>query len=99
VFSEKREALLPHTPTARELGIDVVASPFTGVAGPKGMEKAVLGKLQRVFKQVVEDKEFLAIMEKAGENVDPKIGDDFLAVWKNDFEGYSEIARKMGFIK
>lgn len=99
VFSEKREALLPDTPTAREMGIDVVASPFTGIAGPKGLDKAVLTKLRHIFKQVVEDKEFLAAMKKAGENVDPKMGEDFLAVWKNDFEGYSEIVRKMGFVK
>jgi len=99
VFSEKRDVLLPNTPTARELGIDIVASPFTGIAGPKGMDKAVLNKLRQVFKQVVNDKEFINLMEKAGESLDPKIGEEFLAVWKNDFEGYSEIAKKMGFIK
>ena len=99
VFGEKRDAAFSNTPMARELGIDVVASPFTGIAGPKGLDKAVLGKLRQVFKQVVEDKEFLTMMKKAGEDIDPKIGEDFLAVWKNDFEGYSEIAKKMGFIK
>jgi tripartite-type tricarboxylate transporter receptor subunit TctC len=99
VFSEKRDKGLASTPTARELGIDVVASPFTGIAGPKGLEKPVLAKLRQVFKQVMEDKEFVATLTKAGEDFDPKIGDDFLAVWKNDFEGYSQIAKKMGFIR
>lgn len=99
VFSEKRDEALPQAPTAREMGTDVVASPFTGIAGPKGLDKAVLAKLRQVFKQVLEDKEFLSLMKKAGEDVDPKIGEEFLAVWKNDFEGYSEIAKNMGFIK
>lgn len=99
VFSEKRDKALAETPTARELGIDVVASPFTGIAGPKGLEKPVLAKLRQVFKQVMEDKEFVETLKKAGEDFDPKIGDDFLAVWKNEFEGYSQIAKKMGFIK
>jgi len=99
VFSEKRDQGLASTPTARELGYDVVASPFTGIAGPKGVEKPVLAKLRQVFKQVMEDKEFIETLKKAGENFNPKIGDDFLAVWKNDFEGYSQIAKKMGFIQ
>jgi tripartite-type tricarboxylate transporter receptor subunit TctC len=99
VFSEKRDSDLPNTPTAKELGFDVVASPFTGIAGPKGLDSAVLAKLRQVFKQVVADREFRAMMKKAGEEVDPKIGEDFMSVWKNDFEGYSEIAKKMGFIK
>ncbi len=99
VFSEKRDASLSDTPTARELGYDVVASPFTGLAGPKGLDEAVLEKLRTVFKQVMEDKDFLTLMKKIGESVDPKNGEEFAAVWKNDFEGYSEVVKKMGFVK
>ncbi|MBD3306708.1 hypothetical protein GF339_09810 [candidate division KSB3 bacterium] len=96
VFSEKRDDTLPDTPTAVELGYDVVASPYTGIAGPKGLPEDVLAKLRMVFKQVMEDEDFLKIMAKIGESVDPKFGEEFLDVWKNDFEGYSEVVETMG---
>jgi len=99
VFSEKRDRSLPDTPTARELGYDVVASPYTGIAGPKGMDKAVVEKLRTVFRQVIEDKAFRKLMKRIGESIDPKYGEDFAGVWKNDFEGYSEVVKKMGFVK
>ncbi|HUV09055.1 MAG TPA: tripartite tricarboxylate transporter substrate binding protein [Spirochaetia bacterium] len=95
-FGENRDPALPNTPTAKELGFDVVASPFTGLAGPKGMPKEVLEKLRTVFKQVIEDEDFLKLMQRIGEDVNPKYGDDFFAVWKNDFEGYSAVVKKMG---
>ncbi len=96
VFSEKRDPALPQTPTVVELGYQVVASPFTGIAGPKGMPKEVLSKLREAFKSVMADPEFLKIMQNAGENLNPKYGDDFFQIWKNDFEGYSAVSKKMG---
>jgi tripartite-type tricarboxylate transporter receptor subunit TctC len=96
VFSEKRDANLPDTPTAVELGYEVVASPFTGIAGPKGMRPEVLQKLRTAFRQVIEDKDFITVMDRVGESLDPKFGDDFYAVWKNDKQGYGAIVEKMG---
>jgi len=99
VFAEKRDKNLPDTPTAVEIGYDVVASPFTGIAGPKGLPPEVLQKLRTVFKQVIEDKDFIKVMNRIGESLDPKFGDDFYAVWKNDKEGYGQIVEKMGLAK
>lgn len=99
VFNEKRDPALPDTPTAVELGYDVVAAPYTGIAGPKGMDKAVLEKLREVFKKVIADPEFLKGLEGLGESLDPAVGEDFLKVWKNDYEGNLAIAQKMGLLK
>jgi tripartite-type tricarboxylate transporter receptor subunit TctC len=96
VFAEKRDPALPDTPTAVEIGYNVVASPFTGIAAPKGLSPEVLGKLREVFRQVIEDEDFLKVMGRIGESIDPKSGDEFLAVWENDYEGYSAIVKKMG---
>ncbi len=96
VFAEKRDANLADTPTAVETGYAVVASPFTGLAAPKGLPRPVMEKLRTVFKQVIEDPDFIKVMKRIGESISPKFGDDFLSVWKNDFEGYSEIVEKMG---
>jgi tripartite-type tricarboxylate transporter receptor subunit TctC len=96
VFAEKRDQNLPDSPTAVELGYDVVASPFTGIAGPKGMPADVLEKLRIAFKQVIEDQDFITVMNRVGESLDPKFGDDFYAVWENDKRGYGAVVEKMG---
>ena len=56
-------------------------------------------KLRTVFKQVIEDPDFIKLMKRIGESVSPKFGDDFLAVWQNDFDGYTAIVKKMGVVK
>jgi tripartite-type tricarboxylate transporter receptor subunit TctC len=99
VFSEKRDANLPDTPTAVELGYDVVASPFTGIAGPKGLPPEVLEKLRKVFRQVIADEDFIKVMNRIGESLDPKFGEEFYAVWKNDKEGYGQVVEKMGLAR
>lgn len=96
VFSERRDTAVPDTPTATEMGWNVVASPFTGIAGPKGMPEEVTRKLREVFMQVMEDQDFQTLLQRVGESFDPKDGDEFYQVWVNDFEGYSGIIERMG---
>jgi tripartite-type tricarboxylate transporter receptor subunit TctC len=99
IFNSKRDPLLPGTPTARELGFDVVAAPYTGIAGPKGLPGAVMEKLRETFRKVVADPEFLKGMEGLGESVDVAIGEEFLGIWKHDYEENLAIAKKMGVLK
>lgn len=96
VFSERRDESLPNTPTATEMGWNVVASPFTGIAGPKGMPEEVTRKLREVFMQVMQDDDFKILLERVGESYDPKDGEEFHQVWVNDYEGYSGIIDRMG---
>jgi len=96
VFAEKRDAALPDVPTATELGWPVVASPFTGIAGPDGMPEEVTEKLRTVFMQVMEDPDFQALLNRIGESYDPKDAEGFGEVWENDYEGNLAIIEKMG---
>ena len=96
VFAEERDGNLPDTPTAVEIGYDVVASPFTGIAAPKGLSDDVLATLRDAFDKVVVDEDFLKVMKRIGESISPKSAEDFRAVWKNDIEGYTAIVEKMG---
>jgi tripartite-type tricarboxylate transporter receptor subunit TctC len=96
VFSEVRDANLPDTPTAVEIGYNVVASPFTGIAAPQGLPDDVLATLRDTFEKVMVDEDFLKVMNRIGESIDPKSFEDFRAVWKNDIEGYTAIVEKMG---
>ena len=55
VWTEDRNPRLPDVPTLRELGMPFVFdSPF-GLAGPKGMNPAVVKKLHDAFKQALDD--------------------------------------------
>lgn len=64
VWTEKRTKNWPDVPTLRDLGFDMVFdSPF-GMGGPKGMDPAVVKKLDEAFKVAVEDKEVVATLEK-----------------------------------
>jgi tripartite-type tricarboxylate transporter receptor subunit TctC len=54
----------PDVPTLRENGIDMVSiSPF-GIAGPKGMEPAVVKALHDAFKKGMEEPSYLSVMSK-----------------------------------
>ena len=96
VFSETRDSLLPNVPTALELGYDVVVSPFTGIAGPRGMPPRVLETLRSAFQQVMEDPEFAQMIINSGENFDPRPGDEFFEIWRTSYEGFLEIVQRMG---
>lgn len=64
VWTEKRNERLPDTPTLKELGYPFVFdSPF-GIAGPKGMDPAVVQKLHDAFKQAMDDPKAKEIQKK-----------------------------------
>jgi len=96
VFAEERDGNLPDTPTAVELGYDVVASPFTGIAAPQGLPDAVLATLRDAFEAIIVDEDFLKVMGRIGESISPKSAEEFRAVWQNDIDGYTAIVEKMG---
>jgi tripartite-type tricarboxylate transporter receptor subunit TctC len=55
IWTAERSKNWPDAPTLKELGLPFVFdSPF-GIAGPKGMEPAIVQKLQDVFKKALED--------------------------------------------
>ena len=53
-FGEKRTQRWPEVPTAKELGYGVVSTSPYGLAGPKGMDPAVVQKLHDAFKKAME---------------------------------------------
>ena len=64
IWTAERSKNWPDAPTLKELGYPFVFdSPF-GVAGPKGMDPAVVGKLHDAFKKAVEDKVVVDMMAK-----------------------------------
>ena len=64
IWTDKRSPNWPDVPTLRDLGYPFVFdSPF-GVAGPKGMDPAVVKKLHDAFKAAIEDKSVIDILDR-----------------------------------
>lgn len=63
-YGSKRTKKWPNVPTLQDLGYETVSdSPF-GIGGPKGMDPALVKRLQDAFKKTVEDPAVLAMLDK-----------------------------------
>ena len=63
-FGEQRTQRWPEVPTAQELGYGVVSTSPYGLAGPKGMDPAVVKTLHDAFKAALFDPAHLAELAK-----------------------------------
>jgi tripartite-type tricarboxylate transporter receptor subunit TctC len=64
LWTEKRNKRWPNVPTLKELGFPFsYDSPF-GVAGPKGMDPAIVEKLHQAFKKATQDPRVQEIMDR-----------------------------------
>ena len=63
-FGAARTRNWPSVPTLSELGIDVVSNAAYGIAGPKGLEPAVVRILHDAFKKGMEERPFVEILRK-----------------------------------
>jgi tripartite-type tricarboxylate transporter receptor subunit TctC len=59
----------PDVPTLRDIGIDMVSNSPFGIAGPKGMEPAVVKILHDAFKKGLEEPSYAAAMAKLDQEV------------------------------
>jgi tripartite-type tricarboxylate transporter receptor subunit TctC len=64
VYSGTRAKRWPNSPTLKELGYNVPDTPF-GIGGPKGMDPAVVRRLQEAFRQSLDDPAVIAMLDKA----------------------------------
>ncbi|MVW70592.1 MULTISPECIES: tripartite tricarboxylate transporter substrate binding protein [unclassified Bordetella] len=83
-------------PTLKELGYDLVAPSLLGIAGPKGMDPAVVSKLQDAFEQATKTPEFANCSDQFGLKVDFKGSKEFgdylkntLTTWRPLLEQYA----------
>jgi tripartite-type tricarboxylate transporter receptor subunit TctC len=62
--TQRRDPMLPETPTAQEQGVDVALDAWRGVAVPKGTPKAAVATLESAIRSTVESAEFAQQTEK-----------------------------------
>jgi tripartite-type tricarboxylate transporter receptor subunit TctC len=68
-YGSKRTKRWPNVPTLQDLGYNTVSdSPF-GIGGPKGMDPALVTRLQDAFKRTIEDPAVVSVLEKLDQPV------------------------------
>lgn len=92
---EKRSALLPNVPTAKELGIPHVSSGWLGFAVPAGVPAPVRDKLIAALTAAVNDPEVLANFAKGGGEPRSLSGDAFAARVKRELDEMRELNKEL----
>ncbi|OZI51563.1 tripartite tricarboxylate transporter substrate binding protein [Bordetella genomosp. 4] len=76
-FGEKRTTRWPDVPTAAELGYGVTSTSPYGLAGPKGMDPAVVKKLHDAFKTALFSAQSMEIMKQLNQEPVYRNSDDY----------------------
>jgi len=91
VFEPERLKAFPEVPTMREQGFDAVGYVWGGLAVPKGTPKDVQTKLHDGFKKALESQQVKDSWGKLLMTPSYASGEDFLKLWKTDYERYGVI--------
>ena len=67
IATEKRDPKLPDVPTFKELGYDVLSERYRAIGGPPGLPGQIVSYWGQVCKQVVDNPQFQAEMDKFGQ--------------------------------
>ena len=95
VTSEKRDALVPDVPTAREAGVpEIEAMNWNGLVAPAATPTAAIQRLNTEFNKVLNTPEVIALMLTQGVIAASGTADQFGALLKSDGARYSRIARE-----
>ncbi|MBI5256654.1 MAG: tripartite tricarboxylate transporter substrate binding protein [Burkholderiales bacterium] len=76
-FGEERTTSWPNVPTAKELGYNVVGNSPFGLAGPKGMDPAVVKTLHDAFKKALDDPKHQVILKDLNQPLWYRSGEDY----------------------
>jgi tripartite-type tricarboxylate transporter receptor subunit TctC len=63
-FGANRTKSWPNAPTLRETGIDIVSESPYGLAGPKGIDPAIVTILHDAFRKAMDDPALIAVMKQ-----------------------------------
>ena len=97
VLDGERSKFLPDVPTTKELGLPTVISSSTrGIAGPKGMDPALVKTLQEAFSKAMKDPDHIKRLEDAGLAIKVMVGaeyDKYYAETHDKAKKYTEWAK------
>ena len=100
LISSERSELYPDLPTTTELfDIDWSPLPFRGLAGPAGMDPAVVSTLETALQEITEDPEFRKFMSSQGFSVAYQSAADFGTTVNKAYNGLSGTMATVGLAK
>ena len=95
-WGAERTKRWPSVPTLKDLGYGIVSdSPF-GIAGPKGMDPAVVKALHDAFRRAMDDPNYLKTLERYDQPVKYMTGAEYTAYARNQFEQDRVMMEKLG---
>jgi tripartite-type tricarboxylate transporter receptor subunit TctC len=96
-LGEKRLKLFPNLPTVAEYGYsDQICSSWIGILGVAGTPDAIVQKINRDIRKVVDDPKFVAALEQGGSRSFDSSVAQFTAFVKNDIKVKGDIIKSIG---
>jgi tripartite-type tricarboxylate transporter receptor subunit TctC len=95
-WGAERAKRFPDAPTLREQGIDIVSASPYGLAGPKGMDPAVVQVLHDAFKAALDDPAHLAVLERYDMSVAYLNSADYAEAARRQYEEDGAMIRRLG---
>jgi len=96
IWTEARNARWPDVPTLKELGFDLTLdSPF-GLAGPKGIDPAIVKKLHDAFLAALDDPKVVELMAKYDYPKRYMNSADYAAFARKQYEEQREVVEQLG---
>src|SRR5690606_28370489 len=95
-FGEERTKRWPDVPTAKELGYGAVSSSPYGLAGPKGMDPAVVKKLHDAFEKALYSQQSMEIMKQLNQEPNYRNSEDYRQWAMETFEKDKALIEHLG---
>jgi tripartite-type tricarboxylate transporter receptor subunit TctC len=95
VFTEKRMDGFESAPTLVEEGHNLVAPSILGLVGPKGMDPAVVAKIDDAFKAAIDTEEFRKCADQFGLKTDYKGAADFTKYVQNTIDQWAPVIKDL----
>ena len=99
VWGRERFKIWPDVPTLMDLGYPFAWESPYGLAGPKGMDPAVVTKLHDAFKKALEDPSVQAVLAKFDKPTIYADGAGYAKMAKEIYEGETQSLKLVGMLK
>ncbi len=95
-FGEQRTKRWPQVPTAKELGYKVVSNSPYGIAGPKGMDPAIVKVLHNAFKKALDDPKYKDLLAELNQEDWYLSSEDYTRWVKDTFAKEKALIDRLG---
>lgn len=98
-WGAERSGNFPQVPTLRELGINIIANAPYGIAGPAGMDSAIVKKLHDAFKYGMEDDAYRLALRRFDQQPNYLDSNDYAEYAKWETVEQARIIKQLGMNK